>query len=66
MERINVLHAGCKFMLGNVEIENYFCRVQGVISRTTIPMLGLFVLILMHFYADSKYGNVILNFDFFF
>ena len=32
------------------------------ISRTTAPILGLFVLSWMHFHAVSKYGNKNLNF----
>ena len=35
-------------------------------SRTTEPISGFFVLVGMHFYSKSKYGNERLYFDFFF
>ena len=36
-------------------------RIHGNTSRTLQPKGGLFLLMLMHFYAESKYGNE--NFD---
>ena len=61
MDLPNALHAGYRFVFGNVEISNYFLQIQVSISRTTAPILGLFVLSLIHFHAESKYSNENLN-----
>ena len=37
--------------------EKKMLKNLGAISRTTVPIPGLFVLIWIHFYAESKYGN---------
>ena len=37
--------------------------IEGANSRTTAPILCLFVLNLMHFYVESKYGNGNLKFQ---
>ena len=39
-----------------------FMMILQPISRTTGPTLGLFILIWMHFLADSKYGHNIYQF----
>ena len=44
---INALIAGYRFVLKNFKTE-LFSQIHGYISRTTEPILGLFVLILMH------------------
>ena len=36
---------------------------EGANSRTTAPILCLFVFNLMHFYVESKYGNGKLKFQ---
>ena len=43
-----VLHAGYSFSKEMVEILKYFPQIQGAISITSEPILGLFVLIGMH------------------
>ena len=52
-------------MQENLKLENYFLKLQIAISRTPGPILGLFVLILMHFHAEFKYSNGSLNFELF-
>ena len=41
-------NAGYRFEIEKVEIWNYFLKIQWTISTTLTPILGLFVLILMH------------------
>ena len=40
-----------------------FYTFLGIISRATEPILGLFVLILTYWYAESKFDNENLNFE---
>ena len=58
----DVLHAGCRFVLWKVKIWNFFLKIQETISRTTSPMLGLFVCILIHFSCWLQVTNENLNF----
>ena len=46
---INDLHAGYRFVSGKFEFDHIFAKIQGAISRTTAPIQGLLVLILVHF-----------------
>ena len=39
-----------------------FSKFQKVIARTTGLLLDMFILIQMHFHAESKFGNKNLNF----
>ena len=57
---MSALHAGYRFF------KISFLKIQETLSRTTAPILDLFVLILMHFHAGSNYGNKNLNLKFFF
>ena len=44
---INSLHAGCRFVCGNVKNMKLFFTIQSAILRTTAPILFLFMV--MHF-----------------
>ena len=57
------LCTGYSFSTEKYEILKNFLQIQGVISRTTEPILGLFVLVSMHFYAQLKYNTEKLNFN---
>ena len=50
------------FRIENLKFDKTFSIQRGV-SRTTGPILGLFVLKWMHFHAESKYSNESLNVD---
>ena len=47
-------------------LENWhFTILSESISKTTLPIVSMFVLILMHFYAEFKYDNKYLMFNIF-
>ena len=53
--KLNTLHASHRFVLGkSSKIRNCFLAIYEAISRTTAPILGLFVLIWMHFSCWSE------------
>ena len=56
---INALHAGIDAQ--KLKINSVSSNITGAILKTTAPILGLFVLIWIHFHAESKYGNENLN-----
>ena len=59
-------HSATDLCAQKVEIFNYFLKIQGAISKTTAPILRLFVLIWMHFSywiqngnKNFKFGNIL-------
>ena len=66
MKRVYALYTGYRFVFGKLEILNFCLKIQVAISRSTTPILGLFVLIRMHISWWIQKQQWKFEFDFFF
>ena len=53
-----MLHRLVTDLCYKTKIKNCVLKIQGAKSRTTVPILCWFVLILISFYVDFKYDNI--------